>query len=125
MNSFKLNSEQIPEDFSSDFDAHIYFTEETIEEAKALQLLIKNTFAPKDLYIGDLIPKAIGPHPIPMFEIDFKSPLFDKMTEWLNLHRGNLNILVHPHSGDGLYDHTDGAIWLGEKIPLKLSIFAK
>ena len=125
MDSFKVNSEQIPEGFASDFDAHIYFTEDSLEEAKAFQLLIKNTFDPKDVFIGDLIPKAIGPHPIPMFEIDFKLPLFDKITEWLNLHRGKLNILVHPHSGDDLYDHTEGAIWLGDKLALKLSIFAK
>ena len=125
MKPFKVNSQWIPENFPRDFDAHIYFTEESFVEASELQLLLKNSFDPNDVFVGDLIPKAIGPHPVPMFEANFTLPFFDEMIAWLNLHRGRLSILVHPLSGNGLYDHTDGAIWLGEKIALNLSIFEK
>ena len=119
MKPFKVNSQWIPENFPRDF------TEESFVEASELQLLLKNSFDPNDVFVGDLIPKAIGPHPVPMFEANFTLPFFDEMIAWLNLHRGRLSILVHPLSGNGLYDHTDGAIWLGEKIALNLSIFEK
>jgi DOPA 4,5-dioxygenase len=51
-----------------------------------------------------------------MYQVAFAPDQFDKVVPWLMLHRGGLDILVHPNTGDALADHTDRALWLGEKL---------
>jgi aromatic ring-cleaving dioxygenase len=36
------------------------------------------------------------------------------------LNRGPLDVLVHPETGDDLADHRDHAMWLGDRLPLRL-----
>ncbi len=31
--------------------------------------------------------------------------------------------LVHPHSGNGLEDHTKFAVWIGSPLPLDMTVF--
>ena len=45
---------------------------------------------------------------------------FGKVVPWLMLNREGLDILVHPTTGDDLADHTDHALWLGEKLELNI-----
>ncbi|MFT7095134.1 MAG: DOPA 4,5-dioxygenase [Alcanivorax sp.] len=37
--------------------------------------------------------------------------------------RNGLTVFVHGLSGDDLRDHTELVMWLGESLPLDLSIF--
>ncbi|CUM62570.1 uncharacterized protein PRCAT00000122001 [Priceomyces carsonii] len=61
--------------------------------------------------------KPIGPHPLNMWELDFKSPeIFSKIVPYFQLNHGNLSVLIHPRSDKGdLIDHTSHAMWLGHK----------
>lgn len=115
-----VNSKHIPKDFKREFDIHIYFDESTRKEAEALQEKLKKTFKPEYLFVGYLLDKPVGPHPVPMFECNFQEPFFQEIVLWLMKERGGLNILVHPLTGDDYRDHTDCAIWLGKSIELKL-----
>jgi DOPA 4,5-dioxygenase len=47
---------------------------------------------------------------------------FGQVVPWLMLHREELNIFVHPETGDDLANHTLHSLWLGEK--LELSVFS-
>jgi len=38
------------------------------------------------------------------------------------LHRQELNILVHPETGDDVADHTLHSLWLGEKLELNVEV---
>jgi DOPA 4,5-dioxygenase len=38
------------------------------------------------------------------------------------LHREELNILVHPETGDDVADHTLHSLWLGEKLELNVEV---
>ncbi|ANB11597.1 putative DOPA-dioxygenase [Sugiyamaella lignohabitans] len=38
------------------------------------------------------------------------------------LNHGSLSVLVHPHTGFDVADHTDHAIWIGEKVPLIVGV---
>lgn len=76
--------------------------------------------------------KPIGPHPVAMFEVNLFTPAqFGAFIPWLAMWRGNLSVLVHPNTVEPgvdevvsqLRDHTQRAIWMGEKIPLDLSLF--
>jgi DOPA 4,5-dioxygenase len=66
----------------------------------------------------------VGPHPVGMFEVNLFTPeQFGAFVPWLEIWRGPLSVLVHPNTGDDERDHTQRAIWMGEKYPLDLSLF--
>lgn len=78
--------------------------------------------------------KPLGPHPVAMFEINIFTPAqFGAFIPWLSVWRGPLSALVHPNRDepgvDGkvseLRDHTEYAIWMGERIPLDMDMFKK
>ena len=78
-----------------------------------------------DVKIGKWHNKPIGPHPNSMYQFTFDASIFSDIILWLSANRNNLNILIHPQSGDNLKDHTDLAIWLGKSLELKLDSFTK
>lgn len=66
----------------------------------------------------------IGPHPTQFWEVDVCRPeIFVKVLSWFQLHHGPLSVLIHPQTGDDLLDHTERALWLGEKLTLLTDVF--
>lgn len=120
---FKFNSQLLPENFPREFDAHIYFSSEQLEKATLLRNKIKTHFRDMVFFVGDMCTEPIGPHPTPMFEANFPMEHFAEVVLWLMRERGDFSVLVHPLSGDGLYDHTQGAMWLGNSIELQYDAF--
>lgn len=112
------NASRFPAGFIHDYDAHIYFEPEQREFAAALRERAIREFAEKPVFVGRMIDRPIGPHPIPMFEMDFGKLQFKAMLRWLAQNRGPLTVLIHTVTGDDWHDHFDGALWLGN--PLKL-----
>jgi DOPA 4,5-dioxygenase len=104
---------------------HIYFDEKT--KNKAIEL--RNAFiAFKELthlddinlFVGLVHEQPIGPHTKPMFLIACSS-LLNFVLSNLIIHRDGLSILVHPNTDSEALDHTERAIWLGDKVPLDLT----
>jgi Aromatic ring-cleaving dioxygenase len=65
-----------------------------------------------------------------MFEVNlFTPPQFGAFVPWLIINRGPLSALIHPNTIDGpdegLRNHTQRATWLGERIPLDLTLFKR
>lgn len=68
-----------------------------------------------------------------MFEVNLFTPAqFGAFISWLAIWRGPLSALIHPNvvPEDGVprmesekKDHSERAIWMGEKYPLDLSLF--
>jgi aromatic ring-cleaving dioxygenase len=102
------------------YHAHIYFTAESRPEAEALLARIAGAGF-RLQYLGRLIDRPIGPHPLPMFEIDFGVAEEPAVLAFLQQHRGSLSVLVHEVTGKDLRDHTEGARWLGKKLELDFS----
>ena len=73
--------------------------------------------------MGRFHEKPVGPHPCWSYQVAFRPEDFDQLVPWLALNRGGLVVFIHPNTGDDLVDHRDRAIWLGEKLDLKLEIF--
>lgn len=79
--------------------------------------------------------RPIGPHPVAMFEVNLFTPAqFGAFVPWLSIWRGPLSVLIHPNvvpeegvspQASAKRDHSERAIWMGERIPLDLSIFNK
>lgn len=102
------------------FHAHVYFTKVTAKLASELR-----ERAQKELQgvlgISRLIDHPVGPHPLPMFEIDFYQKDFGNVLDWLYRNRNGLSVLVHKDVSPETPEHTVNAVWLGEQVKLDLS----
>lgn len=113
------------------FDIHIYynqFDDEQVAFARALRERIRREFP--ELRIYKFWDRPVGPHLLAMFEVNLFTPAqFGAFVPWLAIERGPLSVLIHPNTvaGDAEEErnHTQRAIWLGEKLPLRTSVFGK
>lgn len=102
------------------YHAHIYF--EPGQDAEVAPLQAR---AARDLEglarVWPLRGRPVGPHPKPMFEIEFSREHRDAVIAWVQAHRGDRTVLLHPETGDDLADHRDHPLWLGQRLPLDFS----
>lgn len=99
------------------YHAHIYF--EPGERAAADRLrqrLSESGF----LFVGELRDEPVGPHPKAQFEVHFREDAVPRIVALIK--ESGLNALVHPLTDDDLADHTSLGRWLGEPLPLDLSV---
>ncbi|KAI1429896.1 DOPA-like domain-containing protein [Xylaria sp. FL1777] len=114
------------------FDVHIYYyqnNKQQTEYAKALWERIRREFP--ELRIYTFWDRPIGPHPVAMFEVNLFTPAqFGAFISWLVIWRGPLSVLIHPntqeegeHIAVELRNHSERAVWMGERIPLDFGMF--
>ena len=48
-----------------------------------------------------------------------------EIVPWLALNRGELDMLVHPNTGDGYEDHAINCMWVGSSLDLRLDYLKK
>ncbi|MGZ8363256.1 MAG: DOPA 4,5-dioxygenase family protein [Caulobacteraceae bacterium] len=105
------------------YHAHIYFTAETRREAAALRDEFQRRSegeAPEVLFVGRMMDRGVGPHPIPQYEIHFLQRSLESVTAAIEA--SGLRALVHPLTNDDLADHTTLGRWIGEPVELDLSV---
>ncbi|EDK45314.1 hypothetical protein PVL30_002984 [Lodderomyces elongisporus] len=112
------------------YDVHTYWNNNNTQQrefAYNLREKVLKEFASEiengDIRVYKFWDKPIGPHPINMWELDFKKPeIFVKVVPFFQLNHGKLSVLIHPRTDQGdLKDHTDNALWLGHKVRLDTS----
>lgn len=103
----------------SGYHAHIYYDAASREKAARIRDQIGRLFAAE---LGRWHDEPVGPHPQSMYQVKFDPPEFARIVPWLMLNRDGLNILVHPETGDAYQDHAVNALWLGDKLALRLEI---
>lgn len=101
------------------YHAHIYYEKSSRLSAGQLREEIFRNFAGR-VRVHNLIDEPIGPHPLPMFEVDIPSTQLADVKMWLDQHHGSHSILIHPLTGDDLADHRDHPQWIGPALPLDL-----
>jgi aromatic ring-cleaving dioxygenase len=99
------------------YHAHVYYDAATLPIAERLSAALVADFP---VELGRFSGEAVGPHPVPQFQIMFRKDAFRRVVPWLMLNRDGLDILVHPLTDDMVDDHTVHALWLGTPIALKL-----
>jgi aromatic ring-cleaving dioxygenase len=103
------------------YHAHVYFaTPAEAEVARSLRAKLEAGFS---VALGRWNAGPIGPHLCGSFEIAIPTMRVGELLSWLLLERGELDILLHPLTGDDLVDHTDHALWLGAPRSLRLEAF--
>ncbi len=100
-----------------EYHAHIYFDRETEASAERLR---ERFLAPgfEALWVGPLVREPRGPHPLPMFELNFTDRELGAVSQLLMLERGPHRALIHPVTGHDPLDHSAHAMWLGGPLPL-------
>ena len=101
------------------YHAHIYFEESSADHAAEIRETIAARF---DVEMGRWHDRPVGPHTRSMYQVAFSTDTFAEFVPWLMIHHGELAVLIHPRTGDDLADHTDYALWLGEKLDLDTSV---
>lgn len=72
------------------------------------------------LFVGTMVDRPVGPHPIPQFEIHF--PERAKAAVVATIAPTGLRALIHPLTDDDLADHTSLGQWIGDPLELDVSV---
>ena len=104
------------------YHAHVYFNQETIDQARVLCESAKEKFS---ISMGRMHTKPVGPHPVWSCQLAFPAKKFADVIPWLTLNRDGLTIFIHTETGDDWLDHTKYPMWMGQILPLNLDIFKK
>jgi DOPA 4,5-dioxygenase len=98
------------------YHAHVYF--EPGERTAANRL--RQRLAEIVLFTGELRDQPVGPHPKAQFEAHFREDALPQVVSLIK--ETGLTALVHPLTDDDLADHTSLGQWIGEPLPLDLSV---
>ncbi len=110
-----------PENVYSNYHAHVYFDEVTLDRARKICTRAGELFG---VAVGRVHQKNVGPHPRWSCQLTFDARQFDDLIPWLEENRQGMTVLVHALTGNDLDDHTVHAAWLGEPVELNLAMFA-
>lgn len=98
------------------YHAHIYWQNEA-QRFEALYL--RQPLSKMGCQLGTIHDSAIGPHPLPMYQVNYNSNNANEVEELLSTTK--LDILLHEDTGDDVRDHTIGARWIGNKLKLDIA----
>jgi len=104
--------------------AHVYYDIESWDTAQLVHqqfsdMVVTGTCAGLVL-VGQMYERGVGPHLQPQFEIQFYESAVPRITKILEA--TGLTCLTHPLTDDDLADHTTLAQWIGEPLPLDVSV---
>ncbi|WP_366524932.1 DOPA 4,5-dioxygenase family protein [Acaryochloris sp. IP29b_bin.137] len=102
------------------YHAHVYFDANSVEMASSICHQAGELFG---IQVGRVHQKLVGPHPRWSCQLSFSKSQFDQLIPWLEVNRDDLTVFVHALTGNDLEDHTIHASWLGDAVPLNLSVF--
>jgi len=106
------------------YHAHIYYDPaRTKPAAERLRAGVAAAFP--QATVGRWHDEAVGPHTVSMYQVAFAVEDFARLVPWLMLNRDGLDVLVHPLAGNAYDDHTVYAMWLGDKLPLRLDVLKR
>ena len=101
------------------YDAHVYYplNSRALAEAMRAQAVAEL----QGVRVSSLVDRNVGPHPMPMFQLQFLPERLAEIIPWLMKNRRDLAVLVHEVTGDDPRDHTKGALWMGRVLELDMS----
>jgi DOPA 4,5-dioxygenase len=99
--------------------AHVYFDAASRDAAWALRDVIAARFGAR-VPLGRFHERPVGPHPRWSYQLSVAPQDLAEVVSWLALNHGDLDVFVHPNTGDQLADHRDSAMWIGRSHALDL-----
>jgi len=98
---------------------HVYFDAASRDAAWAFRDVVTARFGER-VELGRFHERPVGPHPRWSYQLAFAPAQFAEVVPWLALNHRELDVFVHPNTGDQLRDHRDSAMWLGRSHQLNL-----
>ncbi len=98
------------------YHAHVYWS--TPDERKHA-ISFRQELKSLDCGLGRVWDQAIGPHPMPMYQVNYCTAIQEPVEKLLE--STGLAVLLHEDTGDDLRDHTEGARWLNQSLELNLA----
>ncbi|MES1908015.1 MAG: hypothetical protein MHM6MM_001029 [Cercozoa sp. M6MM] len=77
---------------------------------------------------GKFWEKAVGPHPMPQYEVWTPAEYFQEVMDFVQTRRGGLSVLLHARTRFGVFDHhwpNGRAAWWGTPVPLDADILGE
>lgn len=105
---------------ASEFHVHVYYGQDTTAIAQTLCETMRDRF---DIEMGRMHLRPVGPHPCWSCQMRVPPEKLGAVIAWLSTNRAGLTVFVHAETGDALADHTNHTIWMGQMLPLDLSVF--
>ena len=105
-------------DPAAPFHAHIYYSAEDRPAAAKLREDFRANG--EVLFVGQMTDRAVGPHPIPQYEVHFVEGSLPAVVSAIE--GSGLRALVHPLTDDDLADHTTLAQWIGDPVELDVRV---
>jgi DOPA 4,5-dioxygenase len=105
-------------DGAAPFHAHVYYTAD--DRPAAAKLRDEFRANGEVLFVGRMTDRAVGPHPIPQYEVHFVEGSLPAVVSAIE--GSGLRALVHPLTDDDLADHTTLAQWIGDPVELEVSV---
>jgi DOPA 4,5-dioxygenase len=104
------------------YHAHIYYSDDQRAAAEALRDDFLGQMSPGAdiLFVGQMIDRGVGPHPVPQYEVHFLER--SRAQVIAAIETSGLRALVHPLTDDDLADHTSLAHWIGESVELDVTV---
>lgn len=99
------------------YHAHVYWND---QEQRAQALGMREGLAGLGCGLGRVMDQPIGPHPLPMYQVNYSSDNQAAVEGLLGSQGDGLNILLHEDTDDDIHDHTEGVRWLGEALTLDI-----
>ncbi|AJZ90301.1 DOPA 4,5-dioxygenase family protein [Cedecea neteri] len=99
------------------YHAHIYF--ETPQQRLIAERIRAEIALRFSVLLGRWHDVPVGPHALPMYQVAFMPEEFARFAPWLMLNRCGLTVLLHPNTGQPRADHTDHAVWMGQKLEIR------
>ncbi|MEO5702225.1 MAG: DOPA 4,5-dioxygenase family protein [Casimicrobiaceae bacterium] len=100
--------------------AHVYFDAARRDAAwtlrESFELALRGIVT-----VGRFHERPVGPHPAWSFQLAFTPEYYAVVIAWLVLNHGELDVFIHPNTGDELGDHRDSAVWIGRSYDLNLA----
>jgi DOPA 4,5-dioxygenase len=105
-------------DGTAPYHAHIYYSPDERSAAECLRAQFQASGG--IVFVGQMVDRGVGPHPIPQYEVHFPERSRPAVVEAIE--QSGLRALVHPLTDDDLADHTRLGHWIGEPVELNLSV---
>jgi aromatic ring-cleaving dioxygenase len=98
------------------YHAHVYWKD---DHQREIAVALREQLAVFGCPLGRIWDHAIGPHPLPMYQVNYDSGIAAAVVGLLS--DKGLTVLLHEDTGDDLHDHTHGVRWFGEPLDLDIA----
>jgi DOPA 4,5-dioxygenase len=98
------------------YHAHVYWSS---PEQREIAVGLRDQLAALDCGLGRVWDEPIGPHPLPMYQVNYCTAIQDSVEQVIE--STELTVLLHEDTGDDVRDHTTGTRWLGQELELDLA----